>query len=217
MLSRLLYGARISLSVGLLGVVVSFVLGCSLGGISGYYGGAVDSVIMRIVEFLLAIPTIPLWMGLSAALPPDWPQLKIYFFITIILALRSWCYLARVVRGKLLELREEDFIMAARIAGARDRVIIALHMIPSFFSYIVVSLTLAIPTMILGETALSFLGLGLRAPTISWGVLLKDAQDIQTVALYPWLLIPGIAVIIVVLAFNFTGDGLRDAADPYKS
>ena len=216
MFSRMTYGARISLSIGLLGVVLSFLLGCILGGISGYYGGPVDAVIQRIIEFLLAIPTIPLWMALSAALPPEWPPLRIYFFITLILAMRGWCYLARILRGKFLELREEDFVMAARISGALDRTIIARHLIPSFWSYLVVSITLSIPNMIIGETSLSFLGLGLRPPIVSWGVMLKDAQNIRTLAINPWLLLPAVSVILVVLAFNFMGDGLRDAADPYK-
>ncbi len=216
MFSRMVYGARISLSIGLLGVILSFVLGCILGGMSGYYGGTIDSIIQRIIEFLLAIPTIPLWMALSAALPAAWPPLRIYFFITLILAMRGWCYLARILRGKFLELREEDFVMAARISGALDWSIIVRHLIPSFWSYLIVSITLSIPNMIIGETSLSFLGLGLRPPIVSWGVMLKDAQNIRTVAINPWLLLPALSVVIVVLAFNFMGDGLRDAADPYK-
>lgn len=214
--SQNIYGARISLSIGLVGVTVSFVLGCIIGGISGYYGGVIDAVIQRIIEFLLAIPTIPLWMALSAALPADWSYIRVYFFITIILAIRGWAYLARIVRGKFLELREEDFVMAARACGATSGMVIGRHLIPSFLSYLIVSLTLSIPRMILGETALSFLGLGLRPPIISWGVLLQEAQNIRTVALYPWLLIPSAFVVVAVLAFNFLGDGLRDAADPYK-
>ncbi|MCD6318496.1 ABC transporter permease [Candidatus Aerophobetes bacterium] len=214
--SRNIYAARLSLSIGLVGVALSFILGCILGGISGYFGGATDTVIQRIIEFLSSIPTIPLWMALSAALPPRWSPIKIYFGITIILSLVGWCGLARVVRGKLLELREEDFTMAAKIAGATDARIIIRHLLPSFLSYLVVNLTLAIPSMILGETSLSFLGLGLRPPVVSWGVLLKDAQNVRTVVLHPWLLIPGLFVIVTVLAFNFLGDGLRDAADPYK-
>jgi len=214
--SRDLYAARISLSIGLVGVAISFILGSILGGISGYYGGVADMIIQRITEFLLCIPTIPLWMGLSAALPPEWSPIKVYFGIIIILSLRGWCGLARVVRGKLLELREEDFAMAAKIAGATDEMIITRHLLPSVLSYLIVNLTLAIPWMILGETSLSFLGLGLRAPIVSWGVLLKNAQNVRTVTMHPWLLIPGLFVIIVVLTFNFLGDGLRDAADPYK-
>ncbi len=216
LLSRDIYATRISMSVGLVGVAMSFTLGCVLGGISGYYGGTVDLVIQRVIEFLLSIPTIPLWMGLAAALPHDWPAVKVYFAITIILSFISWCYLARVVRGKLLELREEDFVMAAAIAGAGKPDIIFRHLLPSFISYLIVNLTLAIPQMILGETALSFLGLGIQAPAVSWGVLLKDAQNIETVALYPWLILPVFGVILAVLSFNFLGDGLRDAADPYR-
>jgi len=214
--SRNIYAARISLSIGLVGVSLSFVLGCILGGISGYYGGSTDMIIQRVIEFLISIPTIPLWMALTAALPPHWSPIKVYFGITIILSILGWCGLARVIRGKFLELREEDFTMAARIAGANERRIITRHLLPSFLSYIIVSLTLSIPYMILGETSLSFLGLGLRPPVVSWGVLLKDAQNVRTVTLHPWLLIPGLFVIITVLAFNFLGDGLRDAADPYK-
>ncbi|MCK4329959.1 ABC transporter permease [candidate division WOR-3 bacterium] len=214
--SRNLHAARISLSIGLVGVFLSFILGCILGGISGYFGGTVDMVIQRVIEFLISIPTIPLWMCLAAALPPHWPPIKVYFGITIILSIVGWCGLARVVRGKLLELREEDFVMAAKIAGATDYRIITRHLLPSFLSYLIVNITLAIPSMILGETSLSFLGLGLQPPVVSWGVLLQDAQNVRSVALHPWLLIPGLFVIITVLAFNFMGDGLRDAADPYK-
>lgn len=214
--SRNIYAARISLSIGLVGVAFSFIVGIILGGISGYFGGAPDMIIQRMIEFFISIPAIPLWMALSAALPAKWSPIKIYFGITIILSIIGWCGLARVVRGKLLELREEDFIMAAKIAGATDGRIIIKHLLPSFLSYLIVSLTLSIPTMILGETALSFLGLGLRPPVVSWGVLLKNAQNVRTIALYPWLLIPGLFVIITVLTFNFLGDGLRDAADPYK-
>ena len=217
MLSRVIHGARISLSIGLVGVFISFVLGCILGGISGYYGGTADLIVQRAIEFIISIPTIPLWMALSAALPANWPALRVYFAITVILALQGWAGLARVVRGKLLELREEDFVMAARIAGQGAGDIIRRHLLPSFMSYLIVNITLAIPGMILGETALSFLGLGLRPPVVSWGVLLKDAQNFRTVAIHPWLLIPGIFVIVTVLMFNFLGDGLRDAADPYTS
>ena len=215
MLSRVIHGARISLSIGLLGVFISFVLGCILGGISGYYGGTPDLIVQRAIEFILSIPTIPLWMALSAALPANWPALRVYFAITVILALQGWAGLARVVRGKLLELRGEDFVMAARIAGQGAGDIILRHLLPSFMSYLIVNITLAIPGMILGETALSFLGLGLRPPVVSWGVLLKDAQNFRTVSIHPWLLIPGIFVVVTVLMFNFLGDGLRDAADPY--
>ncbi len=214
--SRNLYAARISLSIGLVGVALSFILGCTLGGISGYFGGAADMIIQRVIEFLISIPTIPLWMALSAALPPYWSSIKVYFGITIILSIVGWPGLARVVRGKLISLREEDFVMAAKIAGAGDGKIIARHLLPSFLSYLIVNLTLTVPAMILGETALSFLGLGIRPPAVSWGTLLRDAQAVQTVVIYPWLLFPGLSVIIAVLAFNFLGDGLRDAADPYK-
>ncbi len=214
--SRVLYAARVSLSIGLVGVALSFILGVILGGISGYFGGVSDTAIQRMIEFLISIPTIPLWMALAAALPDDWPAIRVYFGITIILSFVGWGGLARVVRGKFLELREEDFTMAAMIAGATEGRIIARHLVPSFLSYLIVSLTLAVPTMILGETSLSFLGLGLRPPAVSWGVLLHQSQNIRTVALYPWLFIPAIFVIVTVLAFNFLGDGLRDAADPYK-
>jgi len=213
--SRSLYGARISLSIGLVGVFLSFVLGIVIGGVSGYYGGTVDIYIQRIIEFLSSIPTIPLWMALSAALPKDWPVIKTYFAITIILSIVGWTGLARVVRGKLLALREEDYTMAARLAGASEWRIIMRHLLPSFTSHLIVSITLSIPGMILGETSLSFLGLGMQPPAVSWGVLLQDAQNIAAVALYPWKLLPSIFVILTVLCFNFLGDGLRDAADPY--
>jgi len=214
--SRVLYAARISMSVGLVGVAISFILGCLLGGVSGYYGGAADMVIQRIIEFLNNIPRIPLWMALSAALPPDWPIINVYFGITVILSIIGWTGLARVVRGKLLANREEDYVLAATIAGTKELAIIRRHLLPSFMSHLIVSLTLAIPGMILGETALSFLGIGMRPPAVSWGVLLQNAQNVRTVALHPWLMIPGIFVVVLVLAFNFLGDGLRDAADPYK-
>ena len=216
-LSRNLRGASISLSVGLVGVAFSFVLGCVIGGISGFYGGMIDLVVQRIIEFLTTIPTIPLWMALSAAVPPQWDPIKVYLGITIILSLRGWCGLARVVRGRLLELREEDFVVAAQVAGTSDWGIITTHLLPAFMSYLIVSLTLSIPGMILGETALSFLGLGLRPPTVSLGVLLRQAQNVRTVALHPWLLSPAFVVIAIVLAFNFAGDGFRDAADPYTT
>jgi len=215
MFSRILYGARISTSIGLIGVFLSFVLGLIIGGFSGYYGGIFDNFVQRVIEFIRSIPTIPLWMALSAALPPHWPPVRIYFGITIILSLIGWTGLARVVRSRFLSLREEDFVMAARLVGASEWRIIMRHMVPSFMSYIIANITLSIPGMILGETSLSFLGLGLRPPTISWGVLLQEAQNVRTVALSPWLLLPGVFVIITVLCFNFLGDGLRDAADPY--
>jgi len=214
--SRTIYASRISLSIGLVGVAISFILGCILGGISGYFGGTADMIIQRIIEFFMSLPSIPLWMALAAAVPANWPIIKTYFAITIILSFMGWTGLARVVRGKLISLREEDFVTAAKIAGATDGRIILRHLLPSFLSYLIVNLTLAIPRMILGETSLSFLGLGIRPPAVSWGALLKDAQRVNVVAIHPWLLIPGLFVIIAVLAFNFLGDGLRDAADPYK-
>ncbi|MFN8493569.1 MAG: ABC transporter permease [Caldilineaceae bacterium] len=213
--SRTSYGARISLTIGLVSVIVSLVLGILLGGLSGFYGGAVDNVIQRLIEFIRSIPDIPLIMGLSAALPPDLPMLQLYFGITLVLSLIGWTGLARVVRGRFLSLREEDFVMAARLAGASEMRIIFRHMLPSFLSHIIASLSLAIPAIILAETGLSFIGLGLRAPAISWGVLLQEAQNVRSMALAPWVLTPGLAVIVTVLAFNFLGDGLRDAADPY--
>lgn len=214
-LAQILYGSRISLSIGLIGVAVSLFLGILIGGLAGYYGGSVDNVIQRGIELIKSIPTLPLWMALSASLPPSWSPLQVYLAITIILSLIGWTDLARVVRGKFLSLRQEDFVVAAQLAGRNQFEIIFLHMVPSFFSHIIASLTLSIPGMILGETSLSFLGIGLRPPTISWGVLLKKAQSIHTIAMAPWLMLPGVFVIITVLAFNFMGDGLRDAADPY--
>ena len=214
--SRILQGMRISMTVGLVGVFFTFILGCIFGGISGYYGGAVDVVVQRVIEFLMSIPAIPLWMALAAALPQDWPIIKVYFAITIILSLVGWTSLARVVRGKFLQLRDMDYIMAARLSGASDYQIITKHLLPGFMSYLIVNITLSIPAMILGETALSFLGIGLRPPAVSLGVLLKDAQNINTIAINPWLLLPGVIIVLIVLAFNFMGDGLRDAADPYK-
>jgi peptide/nickel transport system permease protein len=213
--SRLMYGTRISLTIGLVGVTMSLVLGVVLGGLSGFYGGFVDTLIQRIIEILRSIPTIPLWMGLAAALPRDWSILQVYFAITIIISLLGWTELARVVRGRFLALREEDFVVSARLVGCSQMRTIFVHMVPSFTSHIIAATTLALPAMIVSETALSFLGLGLRPPAISWGVLLQQAQNVQTVALSPWLMLPAVPVIIVVMAFNFLGDGLRDAADPY--
>jgi len=197
-------------------VFLSLLLGIVIGGISGYYGGRVDNFIQRTIEFIRSIPTIPLWMALAAALPRYWSQVKVYFAITVILSLVGWTGLARVVRSKFLALKEEDFVVAARLAGASEWRIIFRHMLPSMTSHLIATVTLAVPGMILGETGLSFLGLGLRPPAISWGVLLQEAQNIRTVALFPWLLLPGLFVIVTVLCFNFVGDGLRDAADPYK-
>src|SRR5262245_7516353 len=214
--SRIVYGARISLSIGLVGVFLSLILGIVLGGISGYYGGIADTIIQRVIEFIRSVPAIPLWMALSAALPANWPVVRVYFGITVILSLIGWTSMARVVRGRFLALREEDFVLAARLLGASEMRIILRHMVPSFLSYIIAALTLAIPGMILAETSLSFLGLGLRPPAISWGVLLQEAQNLRSVALAPWVLLPGVAVVISILAFKFLGDGLRDAADPYS-
>lgn len=213
--SRLMYGTRTSMSIGLVGVALSLVLGVFLGGVSGLYGGVLDTVIQRVIEILRSIPTIPLWMGLAAALPNDWSITQVYFAITLIISLIGWTELARVVRGRFLSLRQEDFVMAAELAGCGQMRIIFTHLVPSFLSHIIAATTLAIPAMIISETSLSFLGLGLRPPAISWGVLLQQAQNIQALAISPWLLIPSIPVTIVILAFNFMGDGLRDAADPY--
>ena len=216
MLSRILYGTRISVTIGLIGVSLSLVLGIVLGGLSGYYGGTVDHIIQRTIEFVLSLPTTPLWLGLAAAMPTNWPPLRIYLCITVILSLIGWTSLARVVRGRFLSLRTEDFVTAARLDGARESRIIFRHMAPSFLSHIIAEVSLAIPGMILAETALSFLGLGLQPPMVSWGVLLQEAQNIRAIATAPWLFAPGIAVVITVLALNFVGDGLRDAADPYR-
>ena len=216
MLSRMIYGTRISLTIGLIGVAISFVLGIVIGGIAGYYGGWVDNLIQRLIEIIRSFPELPLWMALSAALPVTWNPIFIYFGITVILGLLEWTGLARAVRSKLLALREEDFTTAAQLMGASPARIIGRHLLPSFMSHLIASATLAIPGMILGETALSFLGLGLRPPITSWGVLLTEAQNINVVALYPWLMLPVVPVIVTVLSFNFLGDGLRDAADPYR-
>ena len=213
--SRMLYGTRVSMTVGLVGVTLSLILGVTLGGISGYFGGKVDNFIQRLIEFLQSIPSIPLWLGLSAAIPPRVDPLMVYFFITIILSVLGWTGLGRVVRGKFMSLKTEDFVMAARLDGCSSARVIRRHMVPSFASHIIATTTLAVPRMIIGETSLSFLGLGLRPPVISWGVLLQEAQNIRTVATAPWLLLPGLMVTIAVLALNFLGDGLRDASDPY--
>ena len=213
--SRMCYGARISLTIGLASIAISLVLGIVLGGLSGYYGGQVDNAIQRLIEFVRSVPEIPLVMGLAAAIPTTWSVIQLYFGVTLVLSLIGWTGLARVVRGRFLSLREEDFVMAARLAGASERRIIFRHMLPSFASHIIASLTLSIPAIILAETGLSFIGLGLRAPAISWGVLLQEAQNVASVSLAPWVLTPGIAVVLTVLAFNFLGDGIRDAADPY--
>ncbi len=216
MFSRVAHGARLSLSLGLVGVFLSLALGVVLGGISGYYGGRADVVIQRVIEFIRTIPTIPLWMTLSAALPANLSVEQTYFGITVILSLVGWTWLARVVRGRFLAMREEDFVLAARLNGSSEMRIILRHMLPSFLSYIIAALTLRIPEMILAETGLSFIGLGLRPPAISWGVLLQEAMNVRSLVLSPWVLVPGFAVVLSVLAFNFVGDGLRDAADPYS-
>jgi len=213
--SRLMVATRVSLTIGLVGVVISLFLGILLGGVSAIYGGWVDMTIQRIIEIIRSMPTIPVWLGLAAALPSDWAVLQIYFAITVIIALLAWTDLARVVRGKFLSLREEDFVTAAELAGASQMRIIFRHMLPSFLSHIIAATSLALPAMIISETSLSYLGLGLRPPAISWGILLQDAQNVETLALAPWLLAAAVPVIVVILAFNFLGDGLRDAADPY--
>lgn len=216
MLSRVLYGTRISLTVGFVGIVISFVLGIAVGGAAGYFGGWIDAASQRVIEILRSLPELPLWLALSAALPLTWSPVAVYFGITIILALLDWPGLARAVRSKLLQLREEDYSTAAQLMGATPSRIVVRHLLPNFMSHLIASATLSIPSMILAETALSFLGLGLRPPITSWGVLLVEAQNLEAVALYPWLLLPALPVIITVLAFNFFGDGLRDAADPYS-
>lgn len=215
-LSRIIYGARISLTIGLIGITLSFSLALLIGGLAGYYGGLVDLITQRVIEVIQSFPQIPLWMALSAVLPVTWSPLWIYFAITVILAMLDWTGLARAVRSKLLSLREEEYCLAAKLMGARPKRIIARHLLPGFMSHLIASATLSIPTIILGETALSFLGLGLRPPITSWGVLLNEAQNISVIALYPWLIFPVVPVVFVIIAFNFLGDGLRDAADPYK-
>ncbi|WP_430911612.1 ABC transporter permease [Methylobacterium sp. sgz302541] len=213
--SRIVYGTRVSLTIGLVGVAISFAVGLVLGGIAGYFGGWADAAVQRLIEVVRSLPELPLWLALSAALPPNWSPLWVFFGITVILGLLDWPGLARAVRGKLLALREEDFVQAAELMGASPARVIGRHLIPNFMSHLIASATLSIPTMILGETALSFLGLGLRPPVTSWGVLLNEAQNLAAVQLYPWLLLPVLPVLVTVLAFNFMGDGLRDAADPY--
>jgi peptide/nickel transport system permease protein len=213
--SRLMHATRTSMTVGLAAVALSVVLGALLGGISGYLGGWLDVGIQRLIELLQSLPTIPVWLAMSAALPRDWPPQKVFFAISLILALVGWTTLGREVRGRFLSLREEDFVLAAELAGCSRYRIITRHMLPAMTSHIIATSTLAIPVLIISETSLSFLGLGIRPPAISWGVLLQEAQNIQTVAQAPWLLVPGAFVVVAVLAFNLVGDGLRDAADPY--
>jgi peptide/nickel transport system permease protein len=214
--SRVIYATRVSLSIAFLGVVISVILGILLGGVAGYYGGVVDEVVQRVSELLLAIPKLPLWMGLAAAVPGNWPIVKVYMAIVVIISLMNWPWLARGIRSKLMSLRQEDYVQAARSYSASNMRIIFRYLVPNFVSYIIVSVTLAAPAMILLETALSFLGLGLRPPAVSWGVLLEQAQNFQSVLLHPWLLIPGAFVVFAILALNFVGDGLRDAADPFE-
>jgi peptide/nickel transport system permease protein len=215
--TRLVYGSRISLSVGLVSIAVTFLLGVIIGGVSGYVGGRTDTVIQRVIEVVNAFPQIPLWLAFGAVLPAEWSPLSTYFAITLVLSLLGWTSLARVVRGKILALREEDYATAARLLGASHSRVLFRHLLPGFTSHIIVVLTMSVPTMILGETSLSFLGLGLHAPIVSWGVMLQDCLSIQTVANYPWLLMPVVLIVLTVLCFNFLGDGLRDAADPYST
>lgn len=215
--SRIVYGARISLSIGLISIVATCILGLSIGGASGYYGGIVDTAIQRLIEIVDSFPQLPLWLALAAVVPDDWPPLGIYFTITIVLSMIGWTGLARVVRGKVLALREEDYVTAARLVGASPKRILWKHLLPGVTSHVIVVLTLSVPIMILGETALSFLGLGLRPPVVSWGVLLQDCINPQVIAHQPWLLSPAAFIVAVVLAFNFLGDGLRDAADPHTA
>ena len=214
--SRIIYGTRISMTIGLVGVTMSLILGILLGGISGYYGGTVDLIIQRLMEILRSMPTIPLWMGMAAAIPYYWSPVLVYFMITIILSVIGWTWLAQAVRGKFYSLKTEDFVVAAKLDGCSELQVIVSHMVPSFISHIIATLTLAIPQMIIAETALSFLGIGLRPPVVSWGVLLKEAQNVRVIATSPWLFLPGVAVVLAVLSLNFLGDGIRDAADPYK-
>ena len=214
--SRTIFGTRTSLSIGLIGVFISFTVGLAIGGISGYLGGPVDNFLQRTIEFIRSIPTLPLWMSLAAILPKEWSPLQVYFSVTVILGFLTWTTLARRVRGKLISMREEDFVFAARIAGSSESRIIWRHMLPAFLSYIIVDLTISFPAMILGETTLSFIGLGLREPVVSWGVLLQQAQNIKAIEQHPWLFIPAIFVVVSVLAFSLVGDGMRDAADPYS-
>ncbi|PSH61870.1 ABC transporter permease [Phyllobacterium sophorae] len=215
-LSRIIYGARISLTIGLIGITISFVLGIIIGGLAGYHGGLFDLLVQRVIEVLQSLPSLPLWMALAAVMPVTWSPILIYFGITIILGMLDWTGLARSVRSKLLALREEDYVLAAQLMGAKSGRIIGRHLVPGFMSHLIATATISIPGMILGETALSFLGLGLRPPITSWGILLTEARSVSVIAFYPWLLFPMIPVILVILAFNFLGDGLRDAADPYR-
>jgi peptide/nickel transport system permease protein len=215
MFSRVVYGGRFTLSLGLIGVMLSVVLGLILGGVSGYYGGKIDWFIQRVIEFIISLPTIPIWLAMAAVLPKNWPPQFQYMAVTVIISLIGWTSLARVVRGRLLAMRSEVFVVAAQLDGCSEGRVIFRHMLPSLASHIIAAVTLAIPMMVLAETSLSFLGLGLQPPAISWGVLLKEAQNIRSISAAPWLFMPGAAVVLAVLALNFMGDGLRDAADPY--
>ncbi|NED94269.1 ABC transporter permease [Phytoactinopolyspora alkaliphila] len=217
MLSRIIHGTTISMSIGLVGVFLSLLLGVVLGGVSGYFGGKIDNAIQRLIEFIIAIPTIPLWMALFAAVPANWGQVQRYLALTVVISLVGWVGMAREVRGKFFAVKGDEYVTAAIADGASQGRVMFRHMLPSFTSHIIANLSLSIPTIILAETALSFIGLGLQTPTVSWGVLLQEAQNIRAVSTAPWILLPGVAVVITVLAMNFFGDGLRDAADPYKN
>ncbi len=216
-LSRTIHATRVSMTIGLVGVALSLILGIMIGGISGFFGGFIDLGIQRMIEILQSIPSIPLWIGLAAAIPPTAPPIQTYFLITIILSIIGWTGLARVVRGRFMALKDEDFIKAARLDGNRPLRIIFKYMLPNFLSHIIAVVTLAIPGMIIAETSLSFLGIGLRQPVVSWGVLLQEAQNLKSISTAPWLFLPGFAVVLAVLSLNFLGDGLRDAGDPYET
>lgn len=215
--SRTIHATRVSMTIGLIGVALSLFLGIIIGGASGFFGGWIDVGIQRVIEFLQSLPSIPLWIGLAAAIPPTMPPIQTYFMITVILSILGWTGLARIVRGKFMALKNEEFVIAARLDGCRAPRIIMRHMVPNFLSHIIAVVTLAIPGMIVAETSLSFLGIGLRQPVVSWGVLLQEAQNLRSIAAAPWLFAPGGAVVIAVLALNFFGDGMRDAGDPYEN
>lgn len=214
--SRVIYGAQVSLFIGFGGVFISFILGCVIGGVSGYLGGRIDEITQRIIDLLISIPTLPLWMALTAAIPRDWSVTQTYFALTLVLSAVGWMGLARVVRGKLLTLRDLDFVTASKLAGGNDFYVVVRHLLPNFASHLIVTITLAIPGMILGETALSFIGLGMQDPGVSWGVLLQETLNFTAIAQQSWKLIPAVFVVITILMFNYVGDGVRDAADPYS-